>query len=551
MYALNILLVLCLAVTAYGFPESQIVGGKDANAGQFPYQVSLRKNGNHFCGGSILNNRYILTAAHCVKGQSPSSITVHAGTNRLSEAGTVYRAEKISAHKQFSTLLLINDVAVIRVDRAISFTANVKPITLATRDAADGAPCVLSGWGTLRAGGNLPNNLQYINLRVEGQAKCRQTHWNLRNSHICTFTKYGEGACNGDSGGPLVANGVQIGIVSFGRPCGIGSPDVYTRVTSFLSWIRQQQTLLQDDDMEVPEIALEYTLLGVYKLIRVVAGSSIANLVNMHAISLAITLCLAVSAYGFPGSQIVGGFDAPDGKFPYQVSLRYNGNHFCGGSIISPRYILTAAHCVKGVPDIRKATVHAGTNLLSERGDAYAVESGVAHPNYNSRTIANDVAIIRVDRAISFNAKVRAIPLASSNVAEGSSCVLSGWGTQRAGGNVPNKLQYADLRVEPQKSCKRTWSNVQGTQICTFTKVGQGACNGDSGGPLVANGKQIGIVSFGRPCGVGSPDVYTRVSSYLSWINGQQSFIQDDDEPQSEEIDMEYVEPELDYMFGQ
>ncbi|XP_053973147.1 chymotrypsin-1-like [Hylaeus volcanicus] len=260
----------------------------------------------------------------------------------------------------------------------------------------------------------------------------------------------------------------------------------------------------------------------------------------MYTLSVAIVLCLAVSAYGFPGTQIVGGNDAPVGKFPYQVSLQYNGNHFCGGSIISSRYILTAAHCVKGVPDIRRATVHVGINLLSQSGAVYNVESGVAHPNYNDRTISNDVAVIRVNRNIAFNAKVKSIGLASRNVADGSSCVLSGWGTLKAGGSVPNKLQYANLRVESLSKCQQAWkgtASVQSTQVCTLTRVGQGACNGDSGGPLVANGQQIGIVSFGRPCGLGSPDVYTKVSSYLNWIRGQQSLIQDE-----EESDVDMVE---------
>ncbi|XP_053999578.1 chymotrypsin-1-like [Hylaeus anthracinus] len=257
----------------------------------------------------------------------------------------------------------------------------------------------------------------------------------------------------------------------------------------------------------------------------------------MYALNFAVVLSLAAFAYGFPETQIVGGSDAPVGKFPYQVSLRLNGRHFCGGSIISSRYILTAAHCVKAVTSIKSITVHAGTNLVSESGDAYAVESGLAHPSYNARSIANDIALLRVSKPIAFKANVKAIPLATGNVADGAACVLSGWGTLRAGGSVPNKLQYADLRVEGLSKCQQAWkgvATVQSTQICTFTKVGQGACNGDSGGPLVANGQQIGIVSFGRPCGVGSPDVYTRVSSYLNWIKQQQSYIQDDEEPQSE-----------------
>ncbi|XP_053985491.1 chymotrypsin-1-like [Hylaeus volcanicus] len=242
---------------------------------------------------------------------------------------------------------------------------------------------------------------------------------------------------------------------------------------------------------------------------------------------------------GFPGTQIVGGSDAPIGKFPYQVSLQYNGHHFCGGSIISKRHILTAAHCMKAVPDIRKITVHVGINLLSQSGAVYNVESATLHPNFSLHSDDNDVAVIRVNKNIAFNAKVKAIPLATGNVPDGSSCVLSGWGT-KAGGSIPNKLQYANFHIEPLSKCQQAWrgiADVQSTHVCTIAKVGQGVCNGDNGGPLVANGQQIGIVCFAHPCGVGSPDVYTRVSSFSSWIKEQQSLIQNE-----EESDVDVVE---------
>ncbi|XP_076675719.1 chymotrypsin-1-like [Andrena cerasifolii] len=252
MYSLSIALVLCLAVVAHGLPGPQIVGGKDAPLGKFKYQVSLRKNGRHFCGGSILGPRHVLTAAHCVAGVSnPGTVTVHAGTNKLDSDGDAYQAEKIVSHPKYNSFLIINDVALIRVNKNIVMSANVQPITLASgSNAYEGSPCILSGWGTTKAGGTLPNILQYINLVIETKTKCKQTHWNVRDSHICTFTKYGEGACNGDSGGPLVVNDVQVGIVSFGIPCGVGKPDVYTRVSSFASWIKEQQTFLSEEETQ-------------------------------------------------------------------------------------------------------------------------------------------------------------------------------------------------------------------------------------------------------------------------------------------------------------
>ncbi|KAK1135836.1 Chymotrypsin-1 [Melipona bicolor] len=247
MFTLSASFVLCcLAVTAFGFPENQIVGGKDAPVGKFPYQVSLRKSGSHFCGGSILDARTILTAAHCVQGLTNlNSVTVHAGTNQLSQQGQSYGVSKVVAHRGFSSITLVNDVALILVNKNIEFNNLVQPIKLATGSKTyEGASCVLSGWGTTRLGGSPPNNLQYINLLIETQSKCKQAHSRVQASHICTYTKVGEGACHGDSGGPLVVNGVQVGIVSFGQPCAVGKPDVYTRVSSFVSWIDSQKAYL-------------------------------------------------------------------------------------------------------------------------------------------------------------------------------------------------------------------------------------------------------------------------------------------------------------------
>ncbi|KAF3422769.1 hypothetical protein E2986_05890, partial [Frieseomelitta varia] len=265
-----------------GFPESQIVGGRDASSGQFPYQVSLRRSGSHFCGGSILDARTILTAAHCVQGYVPreanaqnvrydhkrkinsliinlnnlDSVSVHAGTNQLNQQGQSYKVSKIVAHKGFNSISLVNDVALILLSNNIAFNNLVRPIALATGSKTyERDSCVLSGWGTTRLGGNPPNNLQYINLVIETQAKCKQAHNRVQSSHICTFTKVGEGACHGDSGGPLVVNNVQVGIVSFGQPCAVGKPDVYTRVSSFTSWINSNKAYLLNETQE-PENAI-------------------------------------------------------------------------------------------------------------------------------------------------------------------------------------------------------------------------------------------------------------------------------------------------------
>ncbi|XP_011873944.1 PREDICTED: chymotrypsin-1-like [Vollenhovia emeryi] len=240
MRVLACFVVVALAYAVQGAPSPRIVGGKDAPIGKYPYQVSLRYSGSHRCGGSILNNRNVLTAAHCVKGleNSLNNLKVHVGTNFLNVSGDVYSVANVTINKAYDSYLLINDVALIHLKAPIVYNKLVQPISISKSDKdLEGKPCTLTGWGTTRVGGSAPNNLQEIELLVYPQKECEKVQWRVKPSHICTFTEEGQGACHGDSGGPLVANGTQIGIVSFGNPCALGYPDVYTRVSSFRTWI--------------------------------------------------------------------------------------------------------------------------------------------------------------------------------------------------------------------------------------------------------------------------------------------------------------------------
>ncbi|XP_072743937.1 transmembrane protease serine 9-like [Anoplolepis gracilipes] len=475
MYAFFAFVVACLAVAAHGYPNGQIVGGEDAPAGKYPYQVSLRRFGTHSCGGSIISRQTVLTAAHCIVSytNNPAALedlTIHAGTNLLSESGVVYTASRAIVHKNFNPYQLTNDIGLLILSTAVEFKPLVQPILLATDDIAPaGSPVVLSGWGMTSLDDLIPDKLQQIDLNVYDQDKCKEQHSTLQPTHICTLTKSGEGACYGDSGSPLVAKDVQIGIVSFGVPCAQGAPDVYTRVSAFREWVKEN-----------------------------VVGDIWA-----------------------PSPRIVGGKDAPVGKFPYQVSLRFDNSHMCGGSIINANNVLTAAHCVEGISKalLPFLSIHAGTNYLNQTGDVYRVQSYTIHKNYNRSELTNDVALIRLKTFMKFNALVQPIKLSTNDKdLEGKPCTLSGWGTTRLGGTPPNSLQEIELIIYSQQLCKSVYSNVIDSHICTLTEAGEGACHGDSGGPLVANGRQVGIVSFGQPCAIGHPDVYTRVSSFIPWI---------------------------------
>ncbi|GJQ69449.1 hypothetical protein Trydic_g6558 [Trypoxylus dichotomus] len=223
-------------------PDLRIVGGQEASEGQFPWQVSLRTyfDKKHFCGGSIINSRWILTAAHCVATISEEEITIVAGTLSLTRGGQEHAASKIVTHSDFDNYTLENDIALIQLESELQLSNEIQPIKLETSNV-NIVDCTVSGWGTDGFMGNVPDTLQYVNLKtilnLECSIRLRWAEQAVTSKNVCTLTKYGEGTCHGDSGGPLVSNGRQIGIVSWGNPCAIESPDVFTRVSSYSKWI--------------------------------------------------------------------------------------------------------------------------------------------------------------------------------------------------------------------------------------------------------------------------------------------------------------------------
>ncbi|GJQ80525.1 hypothetical protein Trydic_g12416 [Trypoxylus dichotomus] len=223
----------------------RVVGGSDAPLGGYPFIVSLRSAANsHFCGGSIINTNYILTAAHCLVGRSTANTIVVAGTNTLNAGGVSYGSSNLIVHANYNSQTIQNDVALIRLAQVLQLTSVIGtiPLNAASTGAVD---AVLVGWGRTVTGGPLPNNLQRLDTRTITHAQCQQT-WGsqVQTNQICALTQAGEGACNGDSGGPLIqaSNGAQVGIVSFGVACAQGFPDVYTRVSSFITWINSNQS---------------------------------------------------------------------------------------------------------------------------------------------------------------------------------------------------------------------------------------------------------------------------------------------------------------------
>ncbi|XP_034133992.1 serine protease 1 isoform X3 [Drosophila guanche] len=226
--------------------------------------------------------------------------------------------------------------------------------------------------------------------------------------------------------------------------------------------------------------------------------------------------------------RITNGKDAVENQFPYQVSLNFGSNSggwFCGGSIISPEWILTAAHCTSGASSV---TIGYGATVRTSPVLSQTVTSANfrQHESYNAIVLRNDISLIKTP-AVSFTAGINKIKLpaisSSYSTYAGQTAVASGYGkTSDASNSVASHLQYADLTVIPNNDCANTFGTLIVTPrvICVGTYNGVSTCNGDSGGPLALDGVQIGVVSFGSSagCEIGSPAGFTRTTYYLDWI---------------------------------
>ncbi|XP_013110304.1 chymotrypsin-1 [Stomoxys calcitrans] len=220
--------------------------------------------------------------------------------------------------------------------------------------------------------------------------------------------------------------------------------------------------------------------------------------------------------------RIVGGSNAREGQFAYQVSLRLDGSHLCGGSVISADYILTAAHCVYAGGDSVVApsvlSIMAGSNRRNSGGQQRDVSEIKVHPNYTGSGNDSDIALLKLSSPLELNDDVQTIALATEEPPLAALVTASGWGRLSEGGARPDILQYINMIALPNSEC-RTWTRVSNNVICLLHLDGQGACNGDSGGPAVYNNELVGVANavFGE-CGTFGPDVYSSVAFHRDWV---------------------------------
>ncbi|TRZ02522.1 hypothetical protein DNTS_026577 [Danionella cerebrum] len=484
--------------------NSRIVGGVNAPEGSWPWQVSLHstKYGGHFCGGSLINDQWVLTAAHCLPGVTAASLRVYLG--RRTQVGPNYNEVSrtvitMIVHASYNSNTNNNDIALLRLSSPVTFTNYIRPVCLAGQSSvfSAGTSSWITGWGDVQAGVSLPapGILQEAMVPVVANDQCNSLlgAGSVTSNMMCAgVLKGGKDTCQGDSGGPMVSRQcsvwVQSGITSWGYGCANpNSPGVYTRVSQYQSWItskigqnlpgfvifnppsscssasltstsckgrcNEKYSALYQCNCNVNctvkcctdyvQRCATFILQGKHREGKKMWGLTFATLTLAICFQGSLSQ-LSVCGQAPLNSRVVGGVNAPEGSWPWQVSLHSTkyGGHFCGGSLINNQWVLTAAHCLPGVT---AASLRVYLGRRTQVGPNYnevsrTVITMIVHASYNSKTNDNDIALLRLSSPVTFTNYIRPVCLAglSSVFSAGTSSWITGWGNIKSGVSLPS-----------------------------------------------------------------------------------------------------------------
>ncbi|KAM9456742.1 polyserase-2-like isoform 4-T4 [Clarias gariepinus] len=426
--------------------NTKIVGGQDAVPGSWPWQVSLQVNGGHFCGGSLINNRWVLSAAHCFGRISYTQVTVKLGLHTLdgSNPNSVSRSlTNAFIHPSYSPRTQDNDLSLLPLSSAVSFNNYITPVCLAATGSTfnNGTPTWVTGWGNIRFGVNLPSpgTLQEVQVPIIGNRKCNCLYGVgsiTKNMECAGFLQGGKDSCQGDSGGPLVikqdSQWIQAGIVSFGKECALENfPGVYTRVSQYQDWINETITTNQPG-------FIKYTSNGTNSDLQVTCN----GLPPVPPTTVPPVVCGSAKL-----NTISGGAGSPlasEGTWPWMASLQLNGTHICGGTLIAEQFVMSSADCFFSSSNPSDWTVKLGR---LKQHDSNPNEFSVTVANITFSTNAtNNIAVLKLSTTPTLSDFIQPIcvNLGGTNFNIGTRCWAAGWGS---GGGAQQTLQQFNTTI--------------------------------------------------------------------------------------------------------
>ncbi|XP_029463804.1 LOW QUALITY PROTEIN: serine protease 53 [Rhinatrema bivittatum] len=545
MEELLVSLLLLLAGLDHGAAEmecgrqqlrARIYGGSNVMQGEWPWHTTLTYQGVPYCGGSLISDRNILTAAHCFDGnetmRDPNYWKAHLGFTKLDEHPQPMAIErnlsKIITHAKYTNFINGFDVALVELSEPVLFTQAIQPVCLpySNHRFKLRTQCWTTGLKDDKearaANSSSSRLLQKVDMTLIGRKTCNCIYNSYDKLQLASPAQWGivcgnnmdgiRGPCWGDSGGPMVCNedGIwfQVGLISFSLDCHLpNSPVLLTELTSFADWIQAQvntEVSFAQQTAEVPET---------------VDDGKCDDLISTKNPGCGI---LKINTTG-TGIQ--------PGKWPWQASLYFHGKLKCGGSLISEHWVLTAAHCFIGQDSSEEPshwTVRLGDGTGSEERSIQKIN---IHGAYIKMAEGYDIAMVQLSHPAIFNDYVQPIclPLANHRFQYGTKCWATGQMTE---GIKSGMLHEVELDLIGPKKCHCIYSqpsNRSGSisilpeMVCAANETKGKTCKMRSGGPLVCseNGTWFlaGVSSFGDSCKPGHPGIYSLVSKYEKWIS--------------------------------
>ncbi|MGX1273125.1 S1 family peptidase [Streptomyces phaeoluteigriseus] len=250
-----------------------------------------------------------------------------------------------------------------------------------------------------------------------------------------------------------------------------------------------------------------------------------AALVAASAAAVATTLLSAPGAAAAP-QPIVGGTTTSTTAYPFMMQITdASQNQFCGGTLVSPTKVVTAAHCMVGETAGRVRVVGGRTYLNGTNGTVSRVSKIWINPDYTDATDGDDVAVLTLSTSMPYTRASYVTSTQTSLYAAGTTARVLGWGTTSASGSSSNQLRTATVPIVSDSSCASSYGSdfVASDMVCAgYTSGGVDTCQGDSGGPLLIGGVLAGITSWGEGCAeAGHPGVYTRLTAFSGLVTAQ------------------------------
>ncbi|KAG9471134.1 hypothetical protein GDO78_015705, partial [Eleutherodactylus coqui] len=527
--------------------RARIYGGTDAAPGEWPWHATLSYNGKPNCGGSLISDKWLLTAAHCFDNtavdikRDPTLWRVHLGFTKMgyipeeSSAVTVMLS-RIVIHDDYTNYVQGHDIALVELSQPVNFTRFISPVCLPenTHRFHFRSTCYATGLEDVPEGVPLDSkrSLKKVPQTLIGWRTCNciynaQMRPEVSNpakpSMFCMMETHGEkGPClastdncsHGDSGGPVVCNedGVWFlaGAISFSQGCHLkDSPTIVTSASFYQDWIQQwtdssvtfaPQSINVTDDVD-----------------NDTCSDLLSNL---------------TSGCGFSNIDTSG--SVSPGPWPWQVDLWKDDRRVCGGALISTTWVITAAQCFVGPdssdsPSDWSVTIASGTQAMWQ----FPVQKISVHGSYITPQQGNNVALVQLSIPAPvgpYTAPI-CVPKSSHNISYNSSCWFSGNDYQQPDATMhPSRGIKMDLVGPNQCNCiyshpksdSPSVSILPGMICATRQKAIGDQCLRDFGGPLACKENKtwflIGVQSFGGGCDTLLPEVFTDLTQHERWI---------------------------------